>query len=108
MVVAVIPVGMMQVPVYQVIDVIAVRHGRMATVRAMNVILVVALAFVTNAPGGIGVGNRYDMLVVVAFMSAVQMPVVQVSHMVTVFYGDVTTIGTVLMGVVLVDRVGHV
>ncbi len=99
--------GVMQVPVYQVIDVITVGYGRMPTVRPMNVIFVVALADVVNAPGGVGVRDRYNMLVVVAFMGAVQMPVVQISHMVPVFYGDVATVRTVLTGVLFMDGVGH-
>ncbi len=106
-VVAVIPVGMMQVAVHQVIDVITVGYGRMAAARTMNVIFVVALADVMNAPGGIGIRDRYDVLVVVTFMGAMQVPFVQVSHMVPVFYGYVTTVRTVFMGVVLVDGVGH-
>ncbi len=97
----------MQVSVDQVIDVITMGYGRMPTARAMNVIFVVAFADVMNAPGGIGVRDRYNMLVVVAFVAAVQMPIVQVSHMVTVFYGYMTTVRTVLVGVVFVDGVGH-
>ncbi len=107
MVVTVIAVGMMQVPVHQVIDMIAVRYDRMPTVRAMNVVLVVAFAVVGNAPVGVGVRDRNDMLVVVAFMSAVQVPVVQVSNVVLVPYGDVTTVRAMLVGVVFVDSVGH-
>ena len=107
MVVAVIPVRMMQVPVHEVIDVIPVGYGRMPTVRAMNVVFVVALADVMNAPRRVDVRDRYNMLVVVAFMDAVQMPVVQVSHMVSVSYGYVTTVRTMLVGVVFVDGVGH-
>ena len=47
------------------------------------------------------------MLVVVVFMGAVEMPVVQVSHMVPVLNGYVTAVRAVFMGVVLVDGVGH-
>jgi hypothetical protein len=54
-VVTVIPVGMMQVPVHQVIDMITMRHYRMPTVRAVNVIFVVAFAVVGDAPVGVGV-----------------------------------------------------
>ncbi len=79
----------------------------MSTVRAVNVVFIVALANVMNAPGGVGVRDRDDMLVVVAFLGAVQMPVVQVSHMVLVFYRYVTTVRTVFMGVVFMDGVGH-
>ena len=107
MVVAVIPVGMMQVPFHQVIDVIPVRYGRMPAVRAMNVVVVVALAVVHDASVGVGVRDRYDMLVVMAFMGAVQVPVVQVPYMVPVSNGYVTAVRAVLVGVVFVDDVRH-
>ncbi len=106
-VVAVIPMGMMQVPVDQVIDMITVRHGGMPTARAVYVVFVVALAFVMNAPRGVGVRDPYDMLVVVAFMGTVQMPVMQVPNMIPMFHGDVTTVRAMLMGVVFVDGMGH-
>ena len=78
---------MMQMPVYQVIDVITMRHSRMPTVRAVNMVFIVAFAVVGNAPVGVGVRDRYDMLVVVAFMRAVQVSAVQISHMVAVLDG---------------------
>ncbi len=106
-VIAVIPVRMMQVPVYQVIDVIIVRNSRMAAVGAMNVVLVVALAVVGDAPVRVGVRDRYYMLLVVVFMGAVQVPVVQVPHMVLVLYGNVTAVRAVFMSVILVDFVSH-
>ena len=107
MVVAVVAVGMVQVPVHQVINMITMRYGRMPAIRSVNVVFVVTLAYVVNAPGGVFVRDRYDMLVIVVLMGAVQVPVVQVSHMVTVFHGDVTAARTVFMVVVLVDGVGH-
>ncbi len=107
MVVAVIPMGMMQVPIDQVIDVIAVGYGRMPTPRAVNVVFIMALADVMNAPGRVGVRDRYHVFVIVAFMGAVKMSVVQVSDMIPVYHGDVTTVRTVLMGVVFVYCVGH-
>ena len=106
-VVTVIPVGMMQVPFHQVIDVIAVGHGRMTTVRAVNVIFVVALAVVSDASVGVGVRDRDDMFVVVVFMGAVQVPVVQISDVVPVLDGYVTAVRAVLVVVVFVDGVGH-
>lgn len=102
-----IPMGMVQVPVDQVIDVITVGYGWMPAARAMNVILVVSLTFVVNAPRGIGIRDRNYMLVVVILMGAVQVPVVQVSHVVPVPHGDVTAVRAVLVGVILMDSVGH-
>jgi len=47
------------------------------------------------------------MLVVMVFMRAVQMPVMQVSDVVAVLYRDVTAVRTVLVIVIFVDGVGH-
>jgi len=106
-VVAVISVGMVQVPIHEVIDVIAVRYRRVPTARTMDVVFVVSLTVVGDAPGRIGVGHRDDMLVVVRLMSAMKMPVVEVSNVVPMFHSDVTAAGPVLMFVVLVDGVSH-
>ena len=106
--VAVIPVGMVQMPVHQVINMITVRNSRMPAVRAMNVVMVVTLAIMAHATVRVGVRDRNGMLVVVVLMGAVKMPVMQVSDMVTVLNGDVTTVRPVGMVVVFVDGVGHV
>ena len=55
MVIAVITMGMMQVPVHQVIYVIAVGYRRVSTVRAVDVACVVSLALVRGATVGIDV-----------------------------------------------------
>jgi len=53
-VVTVIPVGMVQVPVHQVVDVITVRYRRMPTVRTVNMIFIVAFAVMGDAPVRVG------------------------------------------------------
>lgn len=108
MVVTVIAVGMMQVPIHQVIDVITVRYCWMPTVRAMGMVSVVALAVVSDATLRVGARDLDDVLVVMAFVSAVKVSVVQVSHVVSVLDGDVAAVRAVFMVVVFVDFVSHV
>ena len=107
-VVTVLAVRVMQVSVHQVIDVITVRYRRMPTVRAVDVICVVALAVVSHAAVGVGARDLDGVFVVVVFMGAVKVPVVQVPHMVSVLDGNVATVRAVLVRVVLVDIVCHV
>ncbi len=102
-----IPMRVMQVAIDQVIDVVAVRYSRMPAIRAVDVVFVVALAFVMNAPGGVDVRNGDDVLVVMVFMGTVQVPVVQVPHMVPVPDGYVTAVRAVFVRVIVVDSVSH-
>lgn len=106
-VVTVLAVGVMQVTVHQVVDMITVRHRRMPAVRAVYMIRVVAFALVCDTSVGVGLRDRDDVLVVVVFVGAMKMPVVQVAHMVLVLDGEVTAVRAMRVGVVLVDFVGH-
>ena len=108
MIVAMIAVRMVQMPVHKVIDVITVWYRRMSTVRSVYVTGVVAFAVVRDATVGIDVGHGDAVFIVVIFMGAVQVPVVQVTDVVTVLHGDVTAAGAVRVVVVLVDFVRHV
>ena len=107
-VVAMIPMRMMQVPIHQVVDVIAVRYRGMAAARAMRVVGVVTFAVVGNAAVGVCARDLDDVLVVVVLMGAMQMPVMQVAHMVPVLDGDVAAVRAVGMVVIFVDFVAHV
>ena len=107
MVVAVIAMRMVQVPIHQVIDVIAVRHRGVSAIRAVNVFFVVALAIVSNTPVRILLRYLDDVLVVVVFMGAVKVPVVKVAHVVTVLHGDVAAVRAVFVVVVFMDLMGH-
>ncbi len=102
-----IAVRMMQVPIHQVIDVIAVRHCRMSAVRAVDVIRVMALAVVRDASVRVGIRDLYDVLVVMILMGAVEVPVVQIPDMIAMLDGHVAAVRPMLMGVILVDFVGH-
>lgn len=99
--------GMVQVAVYQVINMIAVGNRRMSAVGAMNVVRIVPGAVVFDTPVGIDAGDLNDMLVIVVFVGAVKMPIVEIPHMVAVLDGYMAAVRAVFMIVVFVDFVCH-
>ena len=107
MVVAVVTVRVMQMAVNQVVDMVTMRYRGMAAPRAVNVIRIMAFTSMRCATVGVQIGYLYAVLVVVAVMGAVQVPVMQIAHMVVVLDGDVTTTGAVFVRVILVNFVCH-
>ena len=106
MVVAVPGVRVVQVPVDQVVDVVAMRDGRMAAVRPMHVgRLVAATGMRGGAARRVGVGHRNHVLLDRRARLMMQVPVMEVIDMSVVMNGDVAAIGAVGMGVVRVQ--GH-
>lgn len=106
-IVAVSLVGMMEVTVHQIVDVVAVGHGLVPTARAMDVGGVVPLACVAvRASGRVGVVHLDPVLVVVAVVRMVQVPIVQVVHVALVPDRDVPAALAMLV-VVLVSLVAH-
>ena len=78
MVVAVRAVGVMQVPGYQVIDVVAVRKGLVSAALAVVVSSCMpAAGMVRDAAVGIGRANHQSMVVDVAPVDVVKVPIVQ-------------------------------
>ncbi len=85
-VVAVAFVRMMEMPIDEVIHVVAVRHGRMAAFRAVDMLNRVCGAFVVRrAGGGVRVRNFQHMLVHVIAVRMVDVAVVEVIHVVRMF-----------------------
>lgn len=107
MVVAVIAVRVMQVPVDQIVYVVAVRDRRMSTIFAVDVVCVVTLAVVLDASVGVAIRDFNDVLVVVALVGAVKVAIMQVAYVVLVFHSDVAAVRAVLVIVVFVDIVTH-
>jgi hypothetical protein len=100
-VVTVVAVRMMQVAVHQIIDVVAMRHGRMAAVGPMDVIGgVTAAAMFRRARGGV----RGIYLELVLFhlspLGMMQVTVVEIVHVVAMLNGSVAAARTVLVRVV--------
>ncbi len=111
MVVAVIAMGMMQMAVDQIADVIAVRDRGVATARPMDVIRRMAAAGV-GGRAGVGVRRAHGdhMLVDVIAVRVMQAAVVQVADMVVVLHGHMAATGAVdviVMGVAGRRAVGH-
>lgn len=108
MIVAVVAMRMMQVAVHQIIDVIAVRHRFVSTVRAVDVIFRMARANVLRrAAGQIGCGYIERVFFDLAAGRVVQVAVVQVIDVVAVLDRGVAAVLAVLMIVVVMVMRTH-
>jgi hypothetical protein len=97
-----IAVLVMQAPVDQIVDVVAVRHRFVSAAGAVHVTrLVVGAAVLGIAAVGVAVGDLDHVLVDVICMQVVKVPVVQVVDVVAVLDGDMAAPGTMLVGVVV-------
>lgn len=106
MVVAVAVVGMVQMAVHQVVDVISVRHRLVAASGSVGVIGTMPAALVTAGAGGrVGLIDTDRVLAHVLFVRMVEVAVVQIVHMTLVNDRGVLALGAVDM---LVVRVGFV
>lgn len=106
--IAVAVMGVVQVTIDQIVDVVAVGHCRVTAAGTMNVICIV-----TGAGVGRGAGRRVDlidaenMLVDVGVMGMVQMAVVKVVDVAVVNNRDVTAVWTVNVGVIKMLDTSH-
>lgn len=101
MVIAMIPVGVMQMISNQIVDMVAVRYGLMATARAVLVVRVMAAALmVRGTPIRIGVAYCKHVLIDVIAVHVVEVAVMQIVNMSLMTHGDVAAIGSVLMRVI--------
>jgi hypothetical protein len=89
-VVAVIAVRMMQAPVHEVVDMVAVRHGFVAAVRAvfMTSFMTTCVVF-WIASVGIVLANRDHMLMCAAFFGMFEPAVIKVIDMIIVLHSEV-------------------
>lgn len=109
MIVAVIPVGVMEMAVHQMIHVIAVRQRLVAAARTVGVVLTVGLAGVSRrAVGRIRAAYRELVLVHVACMGMVEVAVVEVVGVPFVAHRDVAAAFAVDVIVAAVLLAGHV
>jgi hypothetical protein len=105
-VVAVVAVGVVQVPVHQVIDVVAVRHRLVAAAGAVAVVLRVLAAVVGGgAARGVVGADRQGVFLHPAGAGVVKVPVVQVIDVALVVNAGVPAPGPVLVVVARVVRV---
>lgn len=105
MVVAVIPVPMMQVVLHQVVDVIPVRNLRMPAVGTVDMVFAVLAALVLwGTAGRVRRTDREHVLVHMVAVNVVQVPVVQIVAMVPMLHGHVPAVQPVLVAVSFVRQ----
>jgi hypothetical protein len=106
-VVAVVAMRMMQVPIYEVVDVIAMRHGFVAAIRPVPVVrLVAAGVMVWITAVRILPAHGDDMLMGAASLGVFKPAMVEIIDMAFMLHGDVPTAGAMdvrrsLVGTVL-------
>ncbi len=110
MVVAVTLVRMVQVALHKIVDMVAVRHGLMATVCTMRMLGIMAVAYMAiGAVVRVGRCHVKFVLVDVTFVRVMHVAVVQKVCMVIVLDGRVSAVFAMLVGVIRVDGMfaGH-
>jgi hypothetical protein len=107
-IVAVPLVRVMQVPIDEIVDVVAMRYGFMPTALAVNMGRVMAAAAPIRAPVGIRRANRNGVLIYMIRVRVVQMAVVQVIDMPIMTDRSMTATWSVHVGMVAMRGVrGH-
>ena len=110
MIVAMAVVDMVQAAIHQVVDVVAMGHGFMAAVRAVDMVGCMAGTLAMGALVGVGGADFDDVLVHVIAMHVVQVAVVEIVDVAVVLDGGVSAIRPMLVavvGVMLVAAGGH-
>jgi hypothetical protein len=102
MVIAMIAMGMVQPSIYEVIDVVPMRHG---LVRAGRTMLVRAAGF-WRALHGIGSTDCDNMLVNMILVHVMEMTIMEIIDMTVVTDRRMPTVGTMPMGVVMMMLLG--
>lgn len=112
MVVAMSAMRMVQMPVDQIVDMVAVRHGLVSAARTMPVVLRMAIAGMVRGAGGrIARVDVQDMLVDMIAVRMMKVTVVKIVYVVAVPYGDMAAAGAMLVWMIVVNLVlvvGHV
>jgi hypothetical protein len=111
MVVAVCAVGMVEMAVHQIVDMVAVGHRLMAAARSVPVLTVMAAAImIGRAPFGVAPSDLDRVFVDMPLMGMMEVPVVKVVDMIAMLDGDMPAVRPVGMGMILMDPmvvVGH-
>lgn len=88
MIVAVVAVGMVEMTVHKIIDMIAMRHRGVAAPGSVDMVLFVAYGR-GPALGGIGLGDGYGVLCELARFRVLQMPVAKITQVTVMPDGEV-------------------
>jgi hypothetical protein len=110
MIITVISMRMVQVTIHKIINMIPVRNGLMTTVWTMNVIRIMARAFmIGSASGRVHLIHAKPMLINMILMRMVQMTIMKIVNMIIMSNREMTTILIVGMRVILMNfaRVRH-
>jgi len=108
MVVTMVAMGMMQMAIYQIIDMIAMGDRLMPTVRTVDVICRVAGTGVLRGACCWIMGvNGQDHFIDVVFMGLVQVPIMQIGGLTLNVQGQVPTVRAMGMGVFGVNGMCH-
>ncbi len=109
MMIAMISMGIMQVAVYQITDVVSMRHRLMSTPGTMHMIVGMAVAFMpSRTPRRVLIVHRQHVLVVVIPMGMVQVAVMEIVHMTVVPNRRMPTIRSMFVIVILMLIATHV
>jgi len=104
-----IPVGMMQVAINEIVYVVTVGNRFMTTSWPMHMTWLVAFTgMVRGAAVRIGVRDLKPMFIDMISMRMVQMTIVQVINVTVMFYRRMTAVGTMFVGMIFVNVAAHV
>jgi uncharacterized protein GlcG (DUF336 family) len=93
--------GMMQMAFYEIVDMIAMRHGLVSAVRTMDMAwLMASTVVIRRADVRVCLRHLDHVLVHMVTMRMVQMPIMQVVDMVAVPHGGVPAARAMRMGMV--------
>jgi hypothetical protein len=108
-IVAMIPMRMMQVAVDQIIDMIAMRHRLVTAIRTVLVIARMAAAImIRRALVGIAGAHVDGVFVEVILMRVMKVAIMEIVHVIAVLYRGVAAARTMLVGMVVMDvMLGH-
>jgi hypothetical protein len=106
MIVAVVAIRMMQMPGYQIVDVVAMGNGHMPAIDSMLMVLIMAVTLMAiRAICRVGSIYLDRVLIHMTFVRRVQVPVMQIVGVIVVLNGRMAAILAMLMGMIFVNFV---
>jgi len=101
MVVAMIAMGMMQVTIDEIVNMVSMRYGFVSTAGSVHMIRTMGAAIVVwRALVRIGRAYRNHMFINMIAMQVMKMAVMKIVNMAIMHHGNVTTVWSMLMGVI--------
>lgn len=101
-------VRVMEMPLYEIVDVIPMWHGFVTAPRSVDVIGgVTGTGMPGGASRGVGAAHFHDVLIGMIAMRGMEVPVVEVVHMIAVFHRRVTAAFAMDVRMIFVNFAGH-